>query len=469
MLRVLLLVVSVGVAGLAFVLGQAWLYGVAGVFLIAVLILLAGQAWRAYEQSDFNPQPPSDRRDESLEDFGIMNVQPQTEDPGASDARGEETHPVSAAGGADEGASVEPTGGVRTAEDPVSSTAEEAALSSPSSEAAETRGAPSADAASRSEETTDQPVLGPFLESLRAALQAGTVALLVQEDVALEYRISALATVHTQVRRTGTFETHAPLLTATMSRQSVSVEVVDDEGRMDLGYYETVPPVRQVALAPVDQEEGAETVFLVADAEASVDLDTPRSRSLLRRYADLVGPLREGGPSDADGIDGRGPEPDGGSTSPRPAERTGQTDDSPRPRREIIAEEITDAEDAAEKLALVLVHLNRAESIARRGDEAVASAEEHLRTRLEHLAPGQRVERFGELTYGIFVRGGAADVEPWAVDLQSTMAQETGELEGGVSVGVAVRQAQHDAEALRAAATKALLEAYETGTCTIVA
>jgi hypothetical protein len=117
----------------------------------------------------------------------------------------------------------------------------------------------------------------------------------------------------------------------------------------------------------------------------------------------------------------------------------------------------------------VLVHLNRAESIARQGEEAVASAEQHLRSRLEDLAPGARVERFGELTYGLFVRSAVDEVEGWAADLQEAMAQETGALEGGVSVGVAVRHEHHDPEGLRADATDALLEAYETGTCTIIA
>jgi hypothetical protein len=121
-------------------------------------------------------------------------------------------------------------------------------------------------------------------------------------------------------------------------------------------------------------------------------------------------------------------------------------------------------------LALVLVHLNRAEAIARQGDDAVASTERLFRARLEQAAPGQRVERFGELTYGIFVRQGPADVEDWAIDLKETMDAETGDLEGGVSVGVVVQGDSHtDPEHLRADATAALRESYETGTCAIVA
>jgi len=52
-------------------------------------------------------------------------------------------------------------------------------------------------------------------------------------------------------------------------------------------------------------------------------------------------------------------------------------------------------------------------------------------------------------------------------DFESAMAQEKGELEGGVSVGVAVWD-EEDPEALRTEATEALRKAYETGTCTIV-
>jgi PleD family two-component response regulator len=55
-------------------------------------------------------------------------------------------------------------------------------------------------------------------------------------------------------------------------------------------------------------------------------------------------------------------------------------------------------------------------------------------------------------------------------DLEADMAKEEGTLEGGVSVGAAVRRPRHDdPEALRTDATEALREAYKTGTCTVVA
>jgi hypothetical protein len=316
----------------------------------------------------------------------------------------------------------------------------------------------------------DRPVLGPFLESLRAALGAETVCLLVQEEVVLEYRIEALASAHSEVQRTGHFETRSPLLTATMSRQPVTVRTLDgNEQRADLAFYERPPAIEQVAVAPVPQPDTAATVFLLADATAETDLSASRARSLLERFADTVTLLREPDAAPVGHERTPVPDPEGTGESPPAAEPTEDATDKPRPRREIIAEEMRAADAGDDELALVLVHLNRAESIARRGEEAVDKAEHLLRTRLEHLAPGQRVERFGELTYGLFPRRGLEEVEAWAADLQDAMVQETGELEGGVSVGVAVRGPRHDAEELRADATEALREAYETGTCTIVA
>jgi PleD family two-component response regulator len=79
------------------------------------------------------------------------------------------------------------------------------------------------------------------------------------------------------------------------------------------------------------------------------------------------------------------------------------------------------------------------------------------------------VERFGELTFGVFYNGDVVDVEPWAERLQDEMSATDGLLAGGVSIGVAMlRDETQSPEALREDATEALWMAYETGTCTIV-
>jgi hypothetical protein len=335
--------------------------------------------------------------------------------------------------------------------------------------------------------TADADVLLPYMQSLQAAIQARTVCLLVQERMALEYRIEAIVSQSDQVRDAKVFETRAPLLTATMSRQPVTVrEVTDDEATDLLGYYVAVPAVRQVTLAPVPRPSEPSTHFLVADAPATTDLGTPRSRTLVERFAELLGMLLEA--DNADAVDTRVPALD---TSDAPAAPEGRTiedtlpeeapaqeappDDAPdaqdamRPRREIIADEMEAARAEQQSLAMTLVHLNRAEALARRSDDAVEEAEAALGDELRDVAPHARIERFGELTYGLFFDAPTEAVEKWAVQFQDDMSRRRGLLEGGVSIGVAMLGDRHETpEALREDATEALREAYETGTCTIV-
>jgi len=482
MIRAFLAVLAALVVILAFVLDRAWLYGAAAASLVGVLGVLGRHFWQAYRRDTPTEAPPDGPNgpEDSLEDFGIMEVREQEapDEPSREESPDRGT-PSSADESARTDSPATEQGGDETGSrwpDSTLSEAEKAALSGQS------------DGVPGRRHTDDRPVLGPYLESLRAALDATSACLLVQEEVVLEYRVEALASVEADVRYSGTFETREPLLSATMSRQPVTVQSIDPARRKDLGYYTTAPEITQVAVAPIEQPDSSATVFLLVDATEEVDLGTRPARSILEEFAgvgalllDLGAPLTgdeaateqlqsfvDAGEAAAAAGDGDGTP---GETPPSQAAASGDPDaeDDPRPRRDIIAEEMeaADAEDAA--LALVLVHLNRAESIARRGEEAVASAERHLQSRLEDMAPGPRVERFGELTYGLFVRRGVDDVEEWAAELQDTLAHETGELEGGVSVGVAVRHGEHDPESLRTDATDALLEAYETGTCTIIA
>jgi hypothetical protein len=469
MIRALVAIIAVLVVVLAFIFDQPWLYGAAAVLLVGALGYLAYHLWQAYRSQPPVPSGTEPLGDASDEELGIMDVRPQEE----ADVDAGEDGPVPGSDAtlhtdADASEEAEEEGASEAAGEDSADNWPESVMSD---EEMTTSGLPV--------HSHERPVLGPYLESLRAALGAQSVGLLVQEEVVLEYRIEALASVQPDVQHTGTFETQEPLLTATMSRQPVTVRSLDDIGREDLQYYGTVPAITQVALAPVSRPNSSDTVFLLADATAEVDLGASQARSLLERFADTMGVLLDiddpegerGETTDVepmaaedDASNGATEAPDTGTQAESDSE-----DGAPRPRREIIAEEMEAADAADDALALVLVHLNRAESIARKGPEAVTSAERHLRSRLEDAAPGQRVERFGELTYGIFVRSGVDEVEAWAANLQDTMAQEAGELEGGVSVGVAVRDARHDPDALRTDATDALLEAYETGTCTIIA
>jgi len=481
MLRSLFAVLAVLVVGLAFLFGRPWLYIATGAILAGALGLLGWWVWTTYlaeKPERPRPQPAPDASGSSIDEFGIVDIQPEGTEPSAPSS--------------DEDASPEASAAPEKSSPEKSSPAPSGPSSSGPNASPATRPPPTARDTSNnrpasSEEPEETTVFSPLLEALRAALDARTVALLVQEEVALTYRIEALASTHDAVRQSGAFDTQAPLVTATMSRESVTLRPLAETqvAVEDLGYYASPPAVAHLAVAPVPQPDSSATTFLLADAPAAADLGTARARTLLKHFSDTIALLydtdRRPPADDAspDGLSSDGPSSDSISSSANnpssnnpssddpSANDPGAPSDTPRPRRELIAEEMSAAQSTDDDLSLALVHLNRAESIARRGEEAVASAERLFQARLDQMAPGQRIERFGELTYGVFFHEGTETVEPWVTDLESTMAQEQGELEGGVSVGVAVWD-EETPEALRSEATKALREAYETGTSTIV-
>ena len=469
MVRFLLVLLAVLVAGLAVLFGRPWLYVVTGLILVGSLGFLGWWLWTTYREDE--PDPPRPRPDpedvdESLEELGIVDIKPEgvSEDPADQPPAQDEQVDPEPAESSPKSSSPSPSS---SASGPALATQDpEAAADEPDASRAES---PTPKQAST--ESDSSSVFGPLLESARAALDAQTVCLLVQEDVALTYRIEALASTQESVQRSGTFDTQTPLLTATMSRESITYRALaeDEVAVEDLGYYDAPPAVDHLALAPIAQPDASSTTFLLADAGGNADLRTSRGRTLLTHFAETVALLLDTGrsPAEPPEADAAARPVNGTTNESAPDTDTASEDDGPRPRSEIIAEEMEAAQDHEEPLALALVHLNRAESIARQGEEAVTSAERLFQARLEQKAPNQRVERFGELTYGVFFRAGPDTVEPWVADFESAMAQEEGQLEGGVSVGVAVWD-DETPEALRTAATEALREAYETGTCTIV-
>ncbi|MCS3641971.1 GGDEF domain-containing protein [Salinibacter ruber] len=470
MVRFLLVLLAVLVVGLAVLFGRPWLYVATGLILVGGLGGLGWWLWTAFGQDQAAPERPSpapDAEDPSLDDLGIMDIQPKEAGPDASEPPPDEA--------AEHSGPQTPPNTAAPAESDASSGPPPTSVDTPQ---------PSSATDPPAQEDTDgeeNSVFAPLLEAARAALDARTVGLLVQEDVALTYRIKALASRHPSVRKSGSFDTQTPLLTATMSRESVAYRSLTgaEVAVEDLGYYDDPPTVDHLALAPVAQPDSSSTTFLVADASSDVDLGASRARTVLSHFADTVallldtdrspdGPEPTSSPEGAHEVeDADLLAPNANGTPEADLEADEDPEASPRPRRELIAEEMETARSSSEPLALALVHLNRAESIARQGEEAVASAERLFEARLEQKAPSQRVERFGELTYGVFFRAGPDTIEPWIADFEAAMAQEQGQLEGGASVGVAL-WTDETPEALRTAATEALREAYETGTCTIV-
>jgi len=296
-------------------------------------------------------------------------------------------------------------------------------------------------------------VIIPFLHALRAALGACSVCLLRQEEFALRYSVEAMVSQNSYARSQGRFSTGSPLLSARMAGQAVSIRRVD-EGDLSirhLGYYCERINVREVAIAPVTCIDDDSTCFLLADSRKEGILDTPHARSLLTQFAKLIASML-------------------GASAKNKHHRTFPPILPIRPRREILAEEMNAAREAGHPLALALVHLPDTadlpenESIDNKTFEAV------LHEHLVAFAPKARVERFGELTYGVMFNDPGEVVEAWAEGLLADLHSADALLKGGVVVGVVLMTDRHQTpEEFKDEAVAALYEAYETGgTCIIL-
>ena len=145
------------------------------------------------------------------------------------------------------------------------------------------------------------------------------------------------------------------------------------------------------------------------------------------------------------------------------------THSEPKKRREIIDDEMKRARTGSHPLALALVYLNRGEELGERGVTEIHEVESAFEARIRAVADHSRVEQFGELTFGVFYHGEVERVASWASRIQTSFVDERGRLQGGVSVGVALMHPRHKGpDDLRADATAALQEAFESGECTIV-
>lgn len=481
MLRVFLAVLAVVTAAAAYLLSQPWLYAVAGL-LAAAAIGVALWETRPEKQPAAALGAPRD----SLDDVGIMEIRPKAAsappppdapvpppalsvpEPAISPAvvleeteAVEEAEPVAAAPVAASPETESSFSFVASEEAPPPKEARFTDNVGPVRPVAPANGsaprpkpAPSPFASRMAvedaEDAEDRDVMVPLLHALHAAVGAHTVCLLKQEDVALNYHIKAMVSKNGYARGYGYFSTRTPLMTARMARQEVTVMAVGKEGlsRGELGYYQDRLVIRQIALASVPVASRQVVYILAVDGVEAQGLEVPRHRTLIARFAHLIGAVLNArdfhGEAEEDAV-------------------------ALRPRREIIAEEIAEARLHNAPLGLALVYLNRAEAIAEAGGSAVITAEYGLANRLEEAARPRRVERFGELTYGVFFNDTVDVVETWVSEFLAIMSQEEETLAGGVSIGVAMLHDDHRTpDELRADATEALQEAYETGTCTIL-
>jgi GGDEF domain-containing protein len=453
MIRVLTSLLAVVAAVLALVLKQPLLFAVAGVMvvisLISLIVFLRRRHRRqAIERYVRTPDPQDD-----LRALGILEIRPKGETASArtdlpapeerAEAAPREERPAVAASEAAPRAEAEASGGDGTE----GLVAAEGDLMSIGGEDMLIQVRELDPAAHISVEAVadgyDEGALAPALRSLRSALGAHTVCLLRKEEIAMRYHLIGVVSRSGYARSHGSFTARVPLMTADMVEAPMTVRNVHetDLPAQSLGYYCEPIAVRRVALAPVACEPSNGLCFLLADAKREDAFETPRDEAVMTRFAGVFGVLLDGGGAEAEAV----------------AETV-------RPRREIVAEEMAQARAEGRPLTLALVYLD-----VSTGDEAgdAGAADDALRARLNEAVPGARVERFGELTYGVFHREPLADIEAWALGLQARL--DDASLPGDVFVGVALLQDRHETpDDFKAEATAALYEAYETGTCTII-
>lgn len=294
-------------------------------------------------------------------------------------------------------------------------------------------------------------VLLPYLQAYRAIAQANTVCLLRQPKRAPQYHIEAIVSLNGNARGNGLFVSKTPLLPWEHPRPGLNVlRASEDQLSGNVcGYYRQRVAVKEVVLLPVPVPSSLAQYVLLADAMREHILDSEEKQLLSTHFSHLLGNILEMGVCD---------------------ELLQESKEDVRPRSEIIGDEIARARDEDTPLALALVYLNRAEEVADEGGKrAVMQAESLLVQRLRETVQGARVERFGELMFGVFFREEGVAVEQWAIRFQQDMLSYSGLLEDGVSIGIALlHEGNASAEALRGEATEALRQAFDTGMCTIV-
>lgn len=456
MIRVLFMIVAVVAAILALVLQQPSLFIASGLALAVSIGLIVQKAQRRranHMQVSASYARSSSGEDAELNALGILEIKPRSREGQAASHMKRPEYDT-----APEDVAAVPAEHDEMVATPVRAKPDSAAPVSNGSRSS--GGAPSTLTikersqtvrASIDEESEDQykEVLVPYLQAVRAALGAQTVCLLKQLDESLRYHIEGVVSLNAYARSGGDFTTKIPLIQTRDSRSAVGVHHVskDDFTPGNLGYYREAIAVKQLAVAAVPRPNATSSFFLLADSMQDGHLDKPRQRTLLSHFARLLGAVLDRSGS-AEMLDAY---------------------DYVRPRREIISEEIEQARSRESPLALALVHLNNAEAVSDQGEQEIKSAERALASELRRAARQARVERFGELTYGVFFFSGGPEVESWAMELQRDLQTATGPIKGGVSIGIAMLQDRHvDADAFRQDATDALREAFETGTCTIV-
>lgn len=445
MLRVLFIILAVVSIALAIVLGQPMLYLLALVLLISAGLLVTMNMRRRHKDVPETFMQAPEQPTEDLASLGILDIKPKGDDSEVDPSNGdvpEETVTLTE----EDGESVPEA--APAPDRSVSPTPAQSHVAGVSK--ARQRPPRARIMVSEAASEIKADVLIPCLRSLRASLDAYTVCLLRQEDAPLRYQVEVMVSQNSYARNGGSYSAKEPMLSGHKALVPVVYPRVGPNGfpKAKLGYYHEPINVRQVAIVPVVPKRYDELFMLVVDTVNEDGLEAASVRVLLEQYARLVTTI-------LDTIDIE-------SDSEEPS-------DALRPRREIIIDEMEQARSLSHPLSLALVYLNRGEALSGDGSADLEDLDERFSTRLRSVALDARVERFGELTYGIFYHGNHDSLPEWASGIKEAFPEDAQDFEGGVSVGVAPLLDRHDgADSLRSEATAALQESFQSGECVIV-
>ena len=449
MLRVLLVISALVAAALAWALPMPVLYGVAiGLLLVAVVLVSVAMRRRHRDIPEVYSEL-AEQTEEDLASLGIIDIKPKSqtaretvevpaEDNDSPGENSENDLPVSQT-------SESPPKGVM---EPVDAYRSEVA-SAPVVGKARKRPPRARIMVAESSSARGNDIFVPALKSLRAAIDAYTVCLLRQEEAPLRYHVEAMVSQNSYARSGGSFATNDPLMAGHRTLVPIVYPRVGPHGfsKQKLGYYHEPINVRQVAMVPIASKKREDVFILLVDTVHDGGLENAAVRVLLEQYGRLMATLLD---TAADGDLA-----EGGA-------------DYSKPRRQIIADEMERSRSMGHDLSLALVFLNKAEDNGVQNDE-LEELEVRFEGRLREVALDARIERFGELTFGVFYHGQRDTVATWAARIQEAFDEEAEPLDGGVSVGVVVCGEQHGGpDSLRAHATAALQSAFESGECIIV-
>lgn len=425
-IRTLSLLSALVAAVLAVVFDNTVLYIAAGVLALVFVVILVGVRRRRRPAPSRLPTTRAAAPANELEDLGILEVRPK----GTPSTR--PAPPV------EEGTLPE-----------VSIPDEPAAPAAPTRSIVRVKTAPprqDPDVVTPDQEA--RATLNHLLHALLHATGAQTTGLLREETTtSRRYHVELIVSRNAFARAEGSFVARTPFATAEQ-RSPVLHVIGEDLTPASLRYYREELAIHRLLAIALTYRGTPHVLF--ADAMEDDLLATPSAQFMLEATARFIEQVQEPGSADAppplpvlptaplEAAEGMPPEAPPAS-------------DEPRPRREIIAEEM----DRDRHMALMLVH-QQAD-----GEGDLDLHERALLVALEGTFPDTRIERFGDLTFGVFLRGPVEAIEE---RVGVGHAQLTEQLPHPVSVGAVYVAERHDTpDALRADATDALQESYETG------